>query len=74
MSIPRGLESVGVAASLVHGMVVQLVAASTADERRRVARRLDDQINVLLEALDAYRAGIARTPRTTHNGEGVSAP
>ncbi len=74
MTIPRSLETVGVAASLVHGMVVQLVAASTAEDRRRVARQLDEQINVLLEALDAYRAGIARTPRTTHSGEGVTAP
>jgi type II secretory pathway pseudopilin PulG len=74
VSIPRALESVGVAAAVVHGMVVQLVAASTAEDRRRVARQLDNQINVLLEALDAYRAGIARKPRTAHSGEGVSAP
>ena len=74
MSIPRSLESVGVAAAVLNGMIVQLVAASTVEDRRRVARQLDNQINVLLEELDAYRVGIARKPRTTQSGEGVTAP
>ena len=74
MSIPRAMESLGVAAAVLNGMIMQLVSASTAEDRRQVARQVDDQINVLLEELDAYRVGIARRPRTTRNGQGVTAP
>ena len=61
MSIPRPLESLGVAAAVLSGMVMQLVAASTSEERRTVSRQLETQINVLLEEVSAYRTGIART-------------
>ena len=74
MSIPRSLESLGVAAAVLNGMIVQRVVASTAEDRRRVARQVDNQINVLLEELDAYRVGVARKPRTAQSGEGVTVP
>ena len=55
MSIPRAMESLGVAAAVLNGMIIQLVAAATIEERRRVAQQVDSQINILLEELDAYR-------------------
>jgi hypothetical protein len=64
VSVPRCLEGLGVAAAVLSGLVIQLVAASTSEERRTVARQLDTQISVLVEELDAYRSRIARKPRT----------
>lgn len=74
MSIPKSLESLGVAASVLNGMVLQLVAAATIEERRRVAAQMDAQITVLLEVLDAYRAVAVRRTRTLSSDAGVTAP
>jgi hypothetical protein len=74
VSIPKSLESLGVAASVLNGMVLQLVAAATIEERRRVAAQMDAQITVLLEELDAYRAMAVRRTRTLPSDAGVTAP
>lgn len=57
------MESLGVAAAVLNGMIMQLVAAATIEKRRRVAEQVDNQINILLEELDAYRTRTARKPR-----------
>lgn len=72
MSIPRAMESLGVAAAVLNGMIMQLVAAATIEDRRRVAQKVEEQINVLLEELDAYRARTARKPRAIGTGEEVT--
>ncbi len=62
----------GVAAAVLNGVIMQLIAAATIEERDRALRLINDQLNILIEALDDYRARAARKLRALCTDEEVT--